>query len=231
MVIDSELFTFPFTDEDWIKKLATGILVVLGAILIVPAFGLVGYGLRIMQITIREGKPRLPTWENFGELIVLGLKYTVVTLVYMLPIYIMMLPYFIIVINAAMTNSDPTGIMIGAQLVTMACMMPVSFLLAYLITIATAHMVAHDGQLAAAFEFKAVWQMAWKNLKYFGIAFLLYYAISYVLMVPYMILFFTIILIPVAIGVFSVLSQAYFGAFFGLAYRNAFPPEGEPIAG
>ncbi len=231
MMIDSGMFTFPFTDEDWLKKLATGVLVVFASILIVPMFGLMGYGLRIMHITIKEGKPRLPGWENFGQLIGLGLKYTVVSLVYMLPVYIMMTPYFIIVMYAVMTNTDPTGIMIGAQLITMACMLPVSFLLAYLITIAATHMVARDGQLSAAFEVKTIWQMAWQNLKYFGVAFLMYYAISYVLMVPYMIMFFTIILIPVAIGLFAMLSQAYFGAFFGLAYHSAFPPEGEPVAG
>jgi len=85
-------FTYAFDDEDWVKKLAIGGGITLGAIILLPILiGLAlflpigGYMLKVLQ-NVRDGQPRpLPEWTDFGALFQSGLFVFIIALVYNLP--------------------------------------------------------------------------------------------------------------------------------------------------
>jgi hypothetical protein len=88
-------FGYVFDDDEWITKLliAAGILL-LGIfffwLLFIPsilaALLLGGYGVEITRRVIRGDTQVLPEWDNWGELLVDGLKAWIIELVYGLPI-------------------------------------------------------------------------------------------------------------------------------------------------
>ncbi len=60
---------FPFDDPHWVKKLATGGLLILASLIIplIPLFFVAGYCLRICQRIIHDGgEPYLPEWDDWN---------------------------------------------------------------------------------------------------------------------------------------------------------------------
>ncbi len=125
------------------------------SILIIPIFIMLGYALRVMRKSI-EGETEPPAFDDLGAMIVDGMKYLVVNILYFLIPMILMG----IGITSAITS--------GVSCDTMDCSAPVStilagsglFLLGFLLmlviavieTIGVANM-AHTGKLGAAFRF------------------------------------------------------------------------------
>lgn len=87
-------FGYAFEDEQWIPKIliAAGILFggILLGILVIPAFIagflLSGYGVEITRRVINGNPQVLPEWDNWGQLLVDGLKVFIIGIVYALPI-------------------------------------------------------------------------------------------------------------------------------------------------
>ncbi len=85
-------FTFMFDDQDWIKKIAIGGGITLGALILSPILiGLAlflpisGYMLETLK-NVRDGRPLpLPEWTDFGYLFSKGLIVFVIGLAYNLP--------------------------------------------------------------------------------------------------------------------------------------------------
>ena len=79
LFIDS--LSYPFTD---LKRFIVLLLLFLGSFLLIPA--LIGYGylLRIIDHTMK-GKSGLPDYDKAGDLIVPGIKYYVINLIYGIP--------------------------------------------------------------------------------------------------------------------------------------------------
>jgi hypothetical protein len=97
-------FTFPFQDQDWIKKVLIG-----AALLLVPIFGLIvvlGWSVEVSRRVIRRDTEVLPGWDNFGEKFSLGLKAFVVLFVLSLPLTLFSLPYTFI--NPAASDTMST---------------------------------------------------------------------------------------------------------------------------
>jgi hypothetical protein len=88
-------FGYVFDDDEWITKILIAALIVLLGILffwlllipsIIAGFLLGGYGVEITRRVIRGDSQVLPKWDNWGELLVDGLKAWIIGLVYALPI-------------------------------------------------------------------------------------------------------------------------------------------------
>lgn len=80
--------SFPFQDEEWVRKIAIGAVIVLVGII---TFGIVllpllGWGLEVMRRLIRDQYPVLPEWQDFGQLFMDGLKVFALSFVWSLPI-------------------------------------------------------------------------------------------------------------------------------------------------
>ncbi len=81
-------FTYMFDDEDWLKKIAIG-----GLIMLVPILNLValGYAIRALR-NAREGRELpLPEWDDWGGDFVRGLLISVGMFIYSLPAIIAVL--------------------------------------------------------------------------------------------------------------------------------------------
>lgn len=153
----SRAFSFVQDDrEGWIAKILIGGLVFL--IPIVGPFILLGYMLRIVENVSNDVAQPLPAWSDFGDLLLKGLYYLVISLVYLIPAFVVM-GIFVCVAglgaNAA-SESDTGGALVGV----MSCIiMPIFFILALggnaLATIAAARYVV-TGSLAQAFEVREV---------------------------------------------------------------------------
>jgi hypothetical protein len=76
----SEVMKWVFEDPEWVKKLFIGVaFLFLGAILcFIPMFALLGYKTRIMRQQLRApGATPMPEWDDWGTLIVDGLKFVI----------------------------------------------------------------------------------------------------------------------------------------------------------
>lgn len=85
-------FSFPFQDEEWIKKIAIGAVLCLTVIGIIPVFG---WSLMVTKRVITGETPTLPDWSDFGGMLALAIKGIVVGLVFSLPILIVVVPVLI----------------------------------------------------------------------------------------------------------------------------------------
>ena len=83
-------FSFPFQDDEWIKKVAIAAL-----LLFVPFIGwlaVLGWLVEITRRVIRESEEPLPDWTEIGDLFELGIKGFVLAFVYAIPIIIVTVP-------------------------------------------------------------------------------------------------------------------------------------------
>jgi hypothetical protein len=90
-------FTYMFDDDQWITKIliaaAITLIGVAFGILVIPAilaFALLGgYGVEITRRVIDKRSPVLPEWDDWGTLLLDGLKVWVIGIVYALPVIIL----------------------------------------------------------------------------------------------------------------------------------------------
>lgn len=70
---------FPFEEQDWIRKMIGGYILVLASFAILPAPLLLGYILRIMR------EDSMPEFDNLVQMYIDGLKAFAVVMLYMAP--------------------------------------------------------------------------------------------------------------------------------------------------
>jgi hypothetical protein len=160
-------FGYVFDDDEWITKLliAAGILL-LGIFffwLLIPSIlaGLLlgGYGIEITRRVIRGDAEVLPKWDNWGELLVDGLKGWIIEIIYALPIIVL-----------GVCLSIPLGILseeaqeVGALL--SVCLSGIYILwgivMGFLLPAAIAMFVAEE-EVSAAFRFGDVFDLVRGN--------------------------------------------------------------------
>lgn len=81
---------FVFEDEEWIKKILLGALIML-----IPIFGqfaVIGYAIALMRNVMAGVSRPLPTWENLGHYFVDGLMFWIATVIYALPFLVLICP-------------------------------------------------------------------------------------------------------------------------------------------
>lgn len=83
-------FSFPFQDEDWIKKIV--LTVVISFIPVIGQLALLGWMVELTRRVIRGDAAPLPDWADFGGILLLGLKMFVIGFVYSLPLVLLALP-------------------------------------------------------------------------------------------------------------------------------------------
>lgn len=87
-------FSFPFQDKEWVKK-----VVIAAVLLFIPVIGWIavfGWGLETTRRVIRASEQTLPDWNEFADYIILGIKGSVIFLVYSIPIMIITVPVSIL---------------------------------------------------------------------------------------------------------------------------------------
>jgi hypothetical protein len=182
-----------FKDPDWVSKVLLGTACLLGSIVVVPMFGLLGYWVRIVRQQRRNPTlERLPTFDDFGSLIREGLKFWVVM---MLPAMIFLMSFFAVaaVAGGLLAASNGKGAMAAAggigMLVAYIALLVGALALAY-VTPAIQMEYLDTGDLTSGLKLKRWWRrVADEPMEYF-LLFVFHYVIRQILGTAGMILCF-----------------------------------------
>jgi len=85
-------FSLPFKDPSWVSKFVVAALFMLLCLLGIGIPVIVGYLMQVTQRAIRRQEPVLPEWNDIGVKFVLGFKYCVVYLIYLIPVLLLVIP-------------------------------------------------------------------------------------------------------------------------------------------
>lgn len=85
----SDALSYPRQHEHWLKTILIGGVLQILSFLIIPAFIVQGYGVRVLRSAAR-GEETLPTFDEWGTLLVDGLKIFAISLTYVLIPYILL---------------------------------------------------------------------------------------------------------------------------------------------
>ncbi|WP_136590057.1 DUF4013 domain-containing protein [Salinigranum halophilum] len=162
----SDALSFPRRGDDWLSTLLVGgILTILGFLLL-PAFVLQGYLVRVLNAAAR-GERTPPSFTQWGTLLVDGVKVFVVNLVYglfaLVPFVLLFAGLLVAVpsdpvpMEPAATPPPPPGSASGLVIVVLlvAVVAVVTLLLTYLVPAALANF-AIEGRLGAAFALRTI---------------------------------------------------------------------------
>ncbi|MBN1265148.1 MAG: DUF4013 domain-containing protein [Anaerolineales bacterium] len=206
---------FPFEDKKWIEKLFILCSMVVGSILIIPTFFLLGYNYEIQRRMIVEGEePTLPEWEDWGTLFKNGIKIFTVRFLYSIPYYVIIFPAMAVTGTLLIVNPDFLNnpiVFLIVMPVILIFFSAASFFGLFTSLFAMAgqgHMIAH-GEFKAAFRLREVWCVFRSNIGGYLLTYLFLYAISYFAISVIQILGMTIILILV-IPFLMILFSAFY---------------------
>lgn len=97
-------FSLPFKDPSWASKFVIAALFMLLCLIGIGIPVIVGYLIQVTQRVIRREEPALPEWSDIGVKFVLGFKYCVVYLIYLIPVLLLLIP--VIGLAVATSTSD-----------------------------------------------------------------------------------------------------------------------------
>lgn len=159
-------FSFPAKDEKWMGK-----IVLIGVLQLIPIFGqliLAGWRLQTAKNVANKVENPLPELD-FSRELVNGLKSTLVQFAYALPCIILMIPVWVstsFLFNIEDMNQNVASVVgFGSFilfLIASILMVLYSLFIAFILPAALTHMIVKD-DLAAAFDFKAVWGFVRRN--------------------------------------------------------------------
>ncbi|WP_254838258.1 DUF4013 domain-containing protein [Natronomonas marina] len=146
-----DAITYPTESDDWIVTVLIGGVMLLLSFLVIPAFIAYGYLVRAIQSNL-DGEPEPPTFGDWGELIVDGLKVFVVGLIYML-IPLAVLGFTVgTAIIALLTGSDAGAAAgFGTLMVGLLVGFVLSLIFGYLAVVGIVNFV-HKDSFGAAFD-------------------------------------------------------------------------------
>jgi len=143
-------FSYPLRD-DWIGRIVIGGVLGFLSVLVVPAFLIVGYLVRVLEKTI-GGDEVPPEFTDWGDLLIKGLIGTVIAVAYTV---IPVIAYGVVIAVVGGTSGavgGDAGALVGAVGVLLAlAFVPVLFLVYYAVPAALSAYAAR-GELGAAFD-------------------------------------------------------------------------------
>lgn len=239
MKITFDTLQFPFTDQDWKRKMVPALLLGMGGLLI-PVLGwpllwlIQGYGMRIMRRTIEGAAPSLPEWDDWGQLFKDGLRAVVINVVYMVPVGLLMLAAFaFMAMTFAATVSAPTSQAAAASILAFMAVSVVfsfgiglisalAFPAQFLAHVALVRAVAHHS-LKAGLDVRAVWNLAREGIRDFGLAYGLTMVVGMGIGTAATFLAYSLVglcLVPFIMGPLTLYQASIMGALMGMAYRQ-----------
>lgn len=160
-------FTFPFDDEDWVKKLIIG-----AVLMIIPIvnFITIGYMIRTMR-NVAEGQAKpLPEWDQWGDDFMKGLLVAVAGFVYALPILLANGLMAILGAIAGSANSDGVQGVMALCTTVLSCLSGLWGLVIALVIPAAVLKYAQEGEFGSFFKFGEIIQWIRDHLKDYIVA-------------------------------------------------------------
>lgn len=154
-------FSYAFKDEEWLKKLGIGALIMLSAFLIIPLPILYGYMIAIIRNVANGEKRPLPDWDDVGKMFTEGWILVAVILVYSLPLIIL----YGIVIGAgiALTNSGSEELFVAMMSIAQCVGLVFSLVMA-LFGPAVLVQFAKHGTFSSCFELNEIYAFTRRNI-------------------------------------------------------------------
>jgi len=147
--------SYPMQGDNWVGRMLIGGIIIFFSFLLFPAFLFYGYLLRVLGDSI-EGATEPPEWDDWGELLVDGIKASVVAMVYALVPTVVFLGIGVTMLGIGGAAGDSGGgILAGFGAIFFLLLIPVMFLVYYLLPAALANMVVEDS-FGAAFDFSTI---------------------------------------------------------------------------
>lgn len=149
---------YPYDDGDGVRALIIGSLLTLLGFLIVPTIIVTGYALSVIR-SVRAGNSHPPAFGDWGELLVDGLKGTLVVIVYFLiPSVLFTGSVGATLIPVAGGLGEGTAAFGLLGLVVVLLSVPLFLVAAYLLPAALVG-VALTGRIGAAFSVGRIWSL------------------------------------------------------------------------
>jgi hypothetical protein len=177
-------FTFVFEDDAWLTKiLIAAAIILLGVLfswlLLIPAIlaaALInGYMVEIIRKVVGGNLDELPEWDNWGDLIVDGLKVIVIQLVYALPAIILSV---CLAIPMAAISDNAEGLSVFLSVV-LSCFLILWAIVVSIVLPAATAVFAATNDLGAAFRFGEVFALVRDNLSTYLITFIMSWVASF----------------------------------------------------
>jgi len=156
-----------YPSSNWSKVVILGVLFLI-SILIIPLFLALGYMFRVVKATL-AGLDELPAFEEWGEMLVEGIKLFLVYLIYSLPAIIIGIFSFISLwssVSSITYITQSTGgtltpemffsILGGTALVGLIFAGLYTLVIYPIMAVAIGNMAYYDGELGAAFRFSEI---------------------------------------------------------------------------
>jgi hypothetical protein len=159
-------FAFPFKDPSWVSKFLLAALFMLLCVVGLGFFILAGYLIQLTQRVMRNEPQPLPEWSDVGVKFLIGFKFVVVYLVYMLPIVVLAIPLAVLSVAGALAGGPlAASVMVGVYAVGyMLLVIPYALLLTMLLPVISYRFALNEsiGEAldigAVLRDFKAQWQ-------------------------------------------------------------------------
>lgn len=160
-------FTFAFEDKDWVKKLGyAAVIALICTLLFILPLGLfvIGYTFRTARNVIAGKKEPLPEINDIGEMLIDGLKFLVVGIVYALPILLLYGILFGIIIASGSINEESIGIVGGIGASVIYCFVLIyAIFLGFMQPALMLQYLRTDGDIAKCLNVMEVWNLAKNN--------------------------------------------------------------------
>lgn len=210
-----EGLSYPLSGDDALGRIIIGGLLGFGSFLVIPAFALFGYFVWVLEGAAR-GREEPPAFEDWGDMLVDGLKATAAAIVYgIVPFVLVFVSVFVIAGGIGSGSDTAAGVLGSIGVLGMLMSLLAMIILYYLVPAALTNM-ALEGTFGAAFDFGTIKQ-AVLSVDYL-IAWILPFVIALVVNVVVTVLAFTIIglvLVPFIQFYVQVAVFYMFGTAFG----------------
>lgn len=175
-----------YPSKDWSKVIILGLLFIV-SFLIIPLFLVYGYLFRVIKASL-AGVEELPDFDDWGEMLVDGIKLFFVYIIYLLPgIIIALYSLFTLIFTLSSFNHlNPTATVTptilysligGGVLFGFVFSLIYSLVVYPIMAVAIGNMAFYDGELGSAFRFGEIFstisQIGWVDLIIWYIAVIL----------------------------------------------------------
>jgi Protein of unknown function (DUF4013) len=165
-------FTYVFDDPRWLQKILIGGLFYLASFLLVGWIFILGYMAQVVRNVVADLKVPLPEWEDLGGFFHEGLRLFGVSLIYLIPSFLLVA---IMIPASILSDMDNAALeAFGAVAGCVACLFVPVILGTMFFLPAALLFVAVEQRFGAAFEFARIWAFIRGNIGNYFLAILIH---------------------------------------------------------
>jgi VanZ family protein len=163
-------FTYMFEDENWIKKIIIG-----GVLLLIPIVNFIsmGYMVEALKRTAEGIDIPLPEWDDFGGKFMKGLMLFVIGLVYSIPIWLVACLVWGLMFVAGAAENETLANLVALLSTCAMCLYLVWAIVVCIVTPAALIRYAVTGEFMSAFQFGELFSFIKSNLANYIVAVIL----------------------------------------------------------